>query len=141
MYKITKNGQIVGFTELDPILNDWELAELVDYAEYEAWVEANKPKEPHFVTFEIPYALILGSQELKNKLVDIRLAYSQMETITKDGITYLSHIDITDVKEYLPSSEYQKWKGAGIKFPPEVEALYSTKKRWEAYCIALSYSS
>lgn len=131
MYKITKNGQIVGFTELDPILNDWELAELVDYAEYEAWVEANKPKEPHFVTFEIPYALILGSQELKNKLVDIRLAYSQMETITKDGITYLSHIDITDVKEYLSKEEFAKFKGAGIKFPPEVEALFADKPKNE----------
>ena len=131
MYKITKNGQIVGFTELDPILNDWELAELVDYAEYEAWVEANKPKEPHFVTFEIPYALILGSQELKNKLVDIRLAYSQMETITKDGITYLSHIDITDVKEYLSKEEFAKFRGAGIKFPPEVEALFADKKKNE----------
>lgn len=131
MYKITKNGQIVGFTELDPILNDWELAELVDYAEYEAWVEANKPKEPHFVTFEIPYALILGSQELKNKLVDIRLAYSQMETITKDGITYLSHIDITDVKEYLSKEEFAKFRGAGIKFPPEVEALFTDKPKNE----------
>lgn len=131
MYKITKNGQIVGFTELDPILNDWELAELVDYAEYEAWVEANKPKEPHFVTFEIPYALILGSQELKNKLVAIRLAYSQMETITKDGITYLSHIDITDVKEYLSKEEFAKFKGAGIKFPPEVEALFADKPKNE----------
>ena len=131
MYKITKNGQIVGFTELDPILNDWELAELVDYAEYEAWVEANKPKEPHFVTFEIPYALILGSQELKNKLVDIRLVYSQMETITKDGITYLSHIDITDVKEYLSKEEFAKFRGAGIKFPPEVEALFADKPKNE----------
>ena len=128
MYKITKNNEIVGFTELDPILNDWELAELVDYSEYEAWIEANKTKEPHFVTFEIPYALILGSQELRDKLVAIRLAYSQMETITKNGITYLSHIDITDVKEYLSKEEFQKFKGAGIKFPPEVEALYSTKK-------------
>jgi len=131
MYKITKNGQIVGFTELDPILNDWELAELVDYAEYEAWVEANKPKEPHYVTFEIPYALILGSQELMNKLVAIRLAYSQMETITKNGITYLSHIDITDVKEYLTKEEFAKFKGAGIKFPPEVEALFADKPKDE----------
>ena len=131
MYKITKNGQIVGFTELDPILNDWELAELVDYAEYEAWVEANKPKEPHYVTFEIPYSLILSSQELRDKLVAVRLAYSQSQTITKDGITYLSHIDITDVKEYLPRSEYQKWKDAGIKFPPEVEVLYSDKSKNE----------
>lgn len=131
MYKITKNGQIVGFTELDPMLNDWEVAELVDYAEYEAWLEANKPKEPHYVTFEIPYSLILSSQELRDKLVAVRLAYSQSQTITKDGITYLSHIDITDVKEYLPSSEYQKWKGAGIKFPPEVEALFTDKPKNE----------
>ena len=131
MYKITKNGQIVGFTELDPILNDWELAELVDYAEYEAWVEANKPKEPHFVTFEIPYELIQNSQELKNKLVDIRLAYSQSQTITRDGITYLSHIDITDVKEYLTKEEFAKFKGAGIKFPPEVEALFADKPKNE----------
>lgn len=131
MYKITKNNEIVGFTELDPILNDWELAELVDYSEYEAWLEANKPKEPHFVTFEIPYDLILSSQELRDKLVAVRLAYSQSQTITKDGITYLSHIDITDVKEYLPSSEYQKWKDAGIKFPPEVEALFADKPKNE----------
>jgi len=66
-----------------------------------------------------------------NKLVAIRLAYSQMETITKNGITYLSHIDITDVKEYLTKEEFAKFKGAGIKFPPEVEALYSDKKKNE----------
>ena len=131
MYKITKNNEIVGFTELDPILNDWELAELIDYSEYEAWLEANKTKEPHYVTFEIPYSLILSSQELRDKLVAVRLAYSQSQTITKDGITYLSHIDITDVKEYLPRSEYQKWKDAGIKFPPEVEVLYSDKSKNE----------
>ena len=131
MYKITKNGQIVGFTELDPILNDWELAELVDSAEYEAWVEANKPKEPHFVTFEIPYELIQNSPELNKKLVDIRLAYSQSQTITRDGITYLSHIDITDVKQYLSKEEFLKFKGAGIKFPPEVEALFADKPKNE----------
>lgn len=131
MYKITKNNEIVGFTELDTILNDWELAELVDYSEYEAWLEANKPKEPHFVTFEIPYELIQNSQELKNKLVDIRLAYSQSQTITRDGITYLSHIDITDVKQYLSKEEFLKFKGAGIKFPPEVEALFADKPKNE----------
>ena len=131
MFKITKNGVLVGFTELEPILNEGEVSEEVDRSEYEARLEANKPKEPHFVTFEIPYALILGSQELKNKLVDIRLAYSQMETITKDGITYLSHIDITDVKQYLSKEEFLKFKGAGIKFPPEVEALFADKPKNE----------
>lgn len=131
MYKITKNGEFVWFTELFPILNEWESAEVVDYSEYEAWLDEQKAKEPHFVTFEIPYALILGSQELKDKLVAIRLAYSQMETITKNGITYLSHIDITDVKEYLTKEEFAKFKGAGIKFPPEVEALFADKKKNE----------
>lgn len=131
MFKITKNGVLVGFTELEPILNEGEVSEEVDRSEYEARLEANKPKEPHYVTFEIPYSLILSSQELRDKLVAVRLAYSQSQTITKDGITYLSHIDITDVKEYLPSSEYQKWKGAGIKFPPEVEALFTDKPKNE----------
>jgi len=128
MYKITEKWLTVWFSDLEPILSEWQSTELVDYAEYEAWLEANKPKDPHYVTFEIPYSLILSSQELRDKLVAVRLAYSQSQTITKDGITYLSHIDITDVKEYLPRSEYQKWKDAGIKFPPEVEALYATKK-------------
>ena len=131
MYKITEKWLIVWFSDLEPILSEWQSTELVDYSEYEAWLEANKPKEPHYVTFEIPYSLILSSQELRDKLVAVRLAYSQSQTITKDGITYLSHIDITDVKEYLPRSEYQKWKDAGIKFPPEVEVLYSDKPKNE----------
>lgn len=131
MYKITEKWLIVWFSDLEPILSEWQSTELVDYSEYEAWLEANKPKEPHYVTFEIPYSLILSSQELRDKLVAVRLAYSQSQTITRDGITYLSHIDITDVKEYLPSSEYQKWKDAGIKFPPEVEVLYSDKSKNE----------
>ena len=128
MYKITKNWEFVWFTELFPVLNEWESADIVDYSEYEARLESIKPKEPHFVTFEIPYELIQNSQELNKKLVDIRLAYSQSQTITRDGITYLSHIDITDVKQYLSKEEFLKFKGAGIKFPPEVEALFEDKK-------------
>lgn len=131
MYKITEKWLIVWFSDLEPILSEWQSTELVDYSEYEAWLEANKPKEPHYVTFEIPYSLILSSQELRDKLVAIRLAYSQMETITKNGITYLSHIDITDVKEYLSKEEFLKFKGAGIKFPPEVEALFTDKPKDE----------
>lgn len=131
MKKILKDWVILYFTDLDPILSEWQSAEEVLDWEYEAWLEANKPKEPHFVTFEIPYELIQNSQELKNKLVDIRLAYSQSQTITRDGITYLSHIDITDVKEYLSKEEFLKFKGAGIKFPPEVEALFAEKPKNE----------
>lgn len=131
MKKILKDWVILYFTDLDPILSEWESAEVVDRSEYEARLEANKPKEPHFVTFEIPYELIQNSQELNKKLVDIRLAYSQSQTITRDGITYLSHIDITDVKEYLSKEEFLKFKGAGIKFPPEVEALFTDKTKNE----------
>lgn len=131
MYKIEKDWVIIGFSGLEPIHNDGEVVSLAQEGEYEARLEEQKAKEPHFVTFEIPYALILGSQELKDKLVAIRLAYSQMETITKNGITYLSHIDITDVKEYLTKEEFAKFKGAGIKFPPEVEALFADKKKNE----------
>ena len=131
MYKIEKDWVIIGFSDLEPIHNDGEVVSLAQEGEYEARLEEQKAKEPHFVTFEIPYALILGSQELKDKLVAIRLAYSQMETITKNGITYLSHIDITDVKEYLTKEEFAKFKGAGIKFPPEVEALFADKPKNE----------
>lgn len=131
MKKILMNWKIIWFVDEFPLLEPNQYAEEAQDWEYEAWLEANKPKEPHYVTFEIPYSLILSSQELRDKLVAVRLAYSQSQTITKDGITYLSHIDITDVKEYLPSSEYQKWKDAGIKFPPEVEALFTEKPKNE----------
>ena len=131
MYKILENWQIVGFTDLDPILQEGQTVEEVQTGEYEARLEEQKQKEPHFVTFEIPYELIQNSQELNKKLVDIRLAYSQSQTITKGGITYLSHIDITDVKEYLSKEEFLKFKGAGIKFPPEVEALFADKPKNE----------
>ena len=131
MYKIEKDWVIIGFSDLEPIHNDWEVVSLAQEGEYEAWLEEQKAKEPHFVTFEIPYSLILGSQELRDKPLAIRLAYSQMETITKNGITYLSHIDITDVKEYLSKEEFAKFKGAGIKFPPEVEALFADKPKNE----------
>ncbi len=131
MKKILKDWVILYFTDLDPILSEWESAEVVDRSEYEARLEANTPKEPHFVTFEIPYELIQNSQELNKKLVDIRLAYSQSQTITRDGITYLSHIDITDVKQYLKKEEFLRFKGAGIKFPPEVEALFADKTKNE----------
>lgn len=133
MYRIEKDWEIVGYSALIPILKEWETCVETTDEEFYEW-DKNRPEpapEPHFVTFEIPYALILGSQELREKLVAIRLAYSQMETITKNGITYLSHIDITDVKEYLTKEEFAKFKGAGIKFPPEVEALFADKPKNE----------
>ena len=123
--------KIIWFVDEFPLLEPNQYAEEAQDWEYEARLEEQKAKEPHFVTFEIPYELIQNSQELKNKLVDIRLAYSQSQTITRDGITYLSHIDITDVKQYLSKEEFLKFKGAGIKFPPEVEALFADKPKNE----------
>ena len=133
MYRIEKNWEVVGYSVLIPILKEWETYVETTEEEFFEW-DKNRPSpapEPHFVTFEIPYELIQNSQELKKKLVDIRLAYSQSQTITKDGITYLSHIDITDVKQYLRKEEFLKFKGAGIKFPPEVEALFADKPKNE----------
>lgn len=131
MKKILMNWKIIWFVDEFPLLEPNQYAEEAQDWEYEAWLKEQEEKKPHFVTFEIPYALIQNSQELKNKLVDIRLAYSQSQTITRDGITYLSHIDITDVKEYLSKEEFAKFKGAGIKFPPEVEALFADKPKNE----------
>ena len=123
--------KIIWFVDEFPLLEPNQYAEEAQDWEYENWLKEQEAKKPHFVTFEIPYELIQNSQELKNKLVDIRLAYSQSQTITRDGITYLSHIDITDVKEYLSKEEFLKFKGAGIKFPPEVEALFADKPKNE----------
>ena len=127
-YKVEKQGEKTWYSFSLPIVEDWAKVSKCPDEEYEAWTKNYVKDTIHFVTFEIPYDLILGSQELMNKLVAIKLAYSQMETITKNGITYLSHIDITDVKEYLTKEEFAKFKGAGIKFPPEVEALFEDKK-------------
>lgn len=129
MFKITKNGVLVGFTELEPILNEGEVSEEVDRSEYEQRLEQATPKEPLFITIEIPLSLLASNQELQQRLVFLRLVYSHMETITRNGITYLSHIDITDIQGYLPAPEYKKWKNLGIKFPPEVEALYAKSEK------------
>ena len=131
MYKITENWQVVGFTDLAPVLSGWQSAELVDYSEYEAWLEANKPKEPHFVTIEIPLTLLATNEDLQKKLVFLRLVYSHMETVTRNGVTYLSHIDITVIMGYRPYTEYKKRKGVWIKFPPEVHALYAEEEKNE----------
>lgn len=131
MYKITEKWLIVWFSDLEPILSEWQNTELVDYSEYEAWLEANKPKEPHFVTIEIPLTLLATNEDLQKKLVFLRLVYSHMETVTRNGVTYLSHIDITDIKGYLPYTEYKKRKGDWIKFPPEVHDLYAEEEKNE----------
>ena len=80
MKKIVENWKIVWWTEFDPVLEDWQSAEVVDYTEYEAWLEEQKQKEPHFVTIEIPLTLLATNEDLQKKLVFLRLVYSHMET-------------------------------------------------------------
>ena len=131
MYKIEKDWVIIGFSDLEPIHNDGEVVSLAQEGEYEAWLEEQKQKEPHFVTIEIPLTLLATNEDLQKKLVFLRLVYSHMETVTRNGVTYLSHIDITDIKGYLPYAEYKKWKGDWIKFPPEVHDLYAEEEKNE----------
>lgn len=131
MQKILENWKIVWWTEFDPVLEDWQTAEEAQDWEYEAWLEEQKQKEPHFVTIEIPLTLLATNEDLQKKLVFLRLVYSHMETVTRNGVTYLSHIDITDIKGYLPYTEYKKRKGNWIKFPPEVHALYVEEEKNE----------
>ena len=131
MYKIEKDWVIIGFSDLEPIHNDGEVVSLAQEGEYEAWLEEQKQKEPHFVTIEIPLTLLASNEDLQKKLVFLRLVYSHMETVTRNGVTYLSHIDITDIKGYLPYTEYKKRNGDWIKFPPEVHALYAEEEKNE----------
>lgn len=125
MKKILENWKIVGFSDLDPILSEKQTAEEAEAGEYEAWVEANQPKPIHYVTIEIPLSVLATNEELQKKLVFLRLVYSHMESITRKGVTYLSHIDITDILDFLPKEEFLKFKAAGVRFPADVEALYS----------------
>lgn len=131
MYKIEKDWVIIGFSDLEPIHNDGEVVSLAQEGEYEARLEEQKQKEPHFVTIEIPLTLLATNEDLQKKLVFLRLVYSHMETVTRNGVTYLSHIDITDIKGYLPYTEYKKRKGDWIKFPPEVHDLYAEEEKNE----------
>lgn len=128
MKKILKDWQIVGFTDLDPILSEGQTAEEAEAGEYEAWLEANQPKPIHYVTIEIPLSVLATNEELQKKLVFLRLVYSHMESITRKGVTYLSHIDITDILDFLPKEEFLKFKKAGVRFPADVEDLYTNEE-------------
>ena len=128
MKKILENWKIVGFSDLDPILSEGQTAEEAEAGEYEAWVKANTPKSIHYVTIEIPLSVLATNEELQKKLVFLRLVYSHMESITRKGVTYLSHIDITDILDFLPKEEFLKFKKAGVRSPADVEALYANQE-------------
>lgn len=125
MKKIIKDGQVIWYTDMEVELTEGQTAEEATTEEYEAWVEANQPKPIHYVTIEIPLQVLATNEELQKKLVFLRLVYSHMESITRKGVTYLSHIDITDILDFLPKEEFIKFKAAGVRFPADVEALYS----------------
>jgi len=123
--------KIIWFVDEFPLLEPNQYAEEAQDWEYEAWIKEQEEKKPHFVTIEIPLTLLATNEDLQKKLVFLRLVYSHMETVTRNGVTYLSHIDITDIKGYLPYTEYKKRKGNWIKFPPEVHALYAEEEKNE----------
>ena len=131
MKKILKDGQILWFTDFDPILNEWEIAEEATQEEYESWVEANSPKPIQYITIECPLEVMITKEDFRSKVAFIQLIYSQMETITRHWVVYISHIDITDVKDFLPKEEFELFSSYGVKFPDDVKALYSKKKKNE----------
>lgn len=131
MQKIIKDGQILWFTDFDPILEDGQTAEEATQEEYESWVEANSPKPIQYITIECPLEVMITKEDFRSKVAFIQLIYSQMETITRHGVVYISHIDITDVKDFLPKEEFELFSSYGVKFPEEVKALYNKNKKNE----------
>ena len=132
MKKIIKDGQIIGFTDFDPILEEGQTAEEATQEEYESWVEANTPKPIQYITIECPLEVMITKEDFRSKVAFIQLIYSQMETITRHWVVYISHIDITDVKDFLPKEEFELFSSYGVKFPEEVKALYAKKKNEKA---------
>ena len=128
MKKILKNWKIIGFSDLDPILAEGQTAEEATPREYEAWLEANTPKPIKWITIKAPLSVFFKHPDFKAKVEFIQLIYSQLETITRKGIVYISHIDITDVKDFLPKKELDLFTSYWVKFPPEVYALYANEE-------------
>ena len=131
MKKIIKDGQIIGFSDFDPILEEGQTAEEATQEEYESWVEANTPKPIQYITIECPLEVMITKEDFRQKVAFIQLIYSQMETITRHWVVYISHIDITDVKDFLPKEEFELFSSYGVKFPDEVKDLYAKKKKNE----------
>lgn len=124
-YKIEKEGKPIWYSFSLPIVEDWAKVSECPDEEYEERTKNYVKDEIHYVTIEIPLSVLATNEELQKKLVFLRLVYSHMESITRKGVTYLSHIDITDILDFLPKEEFLKFKAAGVRFPADVEALYS----------------
>lgn len=124
MKKILKNWQIIGFSDIEPILPEGQTAEEAEAGEYEARMQANQPEPIHYITIEAPLEVMISKPDFREKVAFIQLIYSQLETITRKGIVYISHIDITDVKDFLPKEELDLFTSYGVRFPQEVHDLY-----------------
>lgn len=132
MQKILKDGQIVGFTNLEPVLEEGFTAEEATIEEYETRKTEHEPKPIQYITIECPLEVMITKEDFRSKVAFIQLIYSQMETITRHWVVYISHIDITDVKDFLPKEEFELFSSYGVKFPEEVKALYAKKKNEKA---------
>lgn len=132
MQKILKDWQIVGFTDLEPVLEEGFTAEEATQEEYESWKQEHEPKPIQYITIECPLEVMISKADFRQKVAFIQLIYSQMETITRHWVVYISHIDITDVKDFLPKEEFELFSSYGVKFPEEVKALYAKKKNEKA---------
>lgn len=129
MKKILKDWQIVGFTDLEPVLEEGFTAEEATTEEYEARKTAHEPKPIQYITIECPLEVMVSKEDFRQKVAFIQLIYSQLETITRHGVVYISHIDITDVLDFLPKEEFELFSSYGVRFPEEVKALYAKKKK------------
>lgn len=124
-YRVEKQGKKTWYSFGLPIVEDWAKVSECPDEEYEERTKNYVKDEIHYVTIEIPLSVLATNEDLQKKLVFLRLVYSHMESITRKGVTYLSHIDITDILDFLPKEEFLKFKAAGVRFPADVEALYS----------------
>ena len=131
MQKIIKDWQIVWFTDLEPVLEEGFTAEEATTEEYESWKQEHEPKPIQYITIECPLEVMIAKEDFRSKVAFIQLIYSQMETITRHWVVYISHIDITDVKDFLPKEEFELFSSYGVKFPDEVKDLYAKKKKNE----------
>ena len=131
MQKIIKDWQIVGFTDLEPVLEEGFTAEEATTEEYESWKQEHEPKPIQYITIECPLEVMISKADFRQKVAFIQLIYSQLETITRHGVVYISHIDITDVKDFLPKEEFELFSSYGVKFPDAVKDLYAKKKKNE----------
>ena len=131
MKKIIKDWQIIWFTDFEPILEEGQTAEEATTEEYETRKTEHEPKPIQYITIECPLEVMITKEDFRQKVAFIQLIYSQMETITRHGVVYISHIDITDVKDFLPKEEFELFSSYGVKFPEDVKALYNKKKKNE----------